>query len=101
MSNNLLSVAFASGDFWRPLDRGRDVAESHNIAGKSRRRSVNPVGDDLDMWEHRLESDIGENSSIRETEREALIKSRWGRLVQAARNGHRNTVPNHGWATFH
>ncbi len=36
------------------------------------------AGDDLDVWEHRLEEQIQTDSSVRETDREALIRARCG-----------------------
>jgi hypothetical protein len=36
------------------------------------------AGDDLDIWEHRLEEQIQADSSVRETDREALIRARCG-----------------------
>jgi putative restriction endonuclease len=36
------------------------------------------AGDDLDVWEHRLEEQIQADSSVRETDREALIRARCG-----------------------
>jgi putative restriction endonuclease len=36
------------------------------------------VGDDLDVWEHRLEERIATDESIRETVREAIIRARRG-----------------------
>ncbi len=35
-------------------------------------------GDDLDVWEHRLEEKIAADDSIRETDREAIIRARRG-----------------------
>jgi putative restriction endonuclease len=36
------------------------------------------TGDDLDVWEHRLEEKIAADDSIRETDREAIIRARRG-----------------------
>jgi putative restriction endonuclease len=36
------------------------------------------VGDDLDVWEHRLEKKVEEDNTIPETDREALIRARRG-----------------------
>lgn len=42
-------------------------------------RNVKPVpADDLDAWERKLEQDLVNNSTIRETERMALIRARNG-----------------------
>lgn len=47
----------------------------------------NPIiaSDDLDVWEHRLEEQIQSDSSVRETDREALIRARAGRARRMAR----------------
>jgi len=37
-----------------------------------------PVGDDLDVWERRLEQRISTDTSIRDTDREAIIRARRG-----------------------
>jgi putative restriction endonuclease len=36
------------------------------------------TGDDLDVWEHRLEQQIETDASVRETEREAIVRARRG-----------------------
>jgi hypothetical protein len=36
------------------------------------------TGDDLDVWEHRLEERVASDTSIRETDREAIIRARRG-----------------------
>lgn len=36
------------------------------------------TGDDLDVWEHRLEDRVAADASIRETDREAIIRARRG-----------------------
>jgi putative restriction endonuclease len=41
--------------------------------------TVKPVpADDLDFWEHKLELDIASDSTVRETERQAIIRARVG-----------------------
>ena len=40
---------------------------------------VTPVAfDDLDFWEHKLESEVASNSTVSETERQAIIRARIG-----------------------
>jgi putative restriction endonuclease len=36
------------------------------------------TGDDLDVWEHRLELDVEADTSLRETDREAIVRARRG-----------------------
>jgi putative restriction endonuclease len=50
-------------------EQGGSVAFAENRMG---------VGDDLDVWEHRLEEKIATDESIRETVREAIIRARRG-----------------------
>jgi putative restriction endonuclease len=37
-----------------------------------------PTGDDLDVWEHRLEEQVQSDASVRETDRDAIIRARRG-----------------------
>jgi hypothetical protein len=39
------------------------------------------TGDDLDVWEHRLEERVAADTSIRETDREAIIRARRGQGI--------------------
>jgi putative restriction endonuclease len=39
------------------------------------------TGDDLDVWEHRLEQQVEKDRSIRETDREAIIRARRGQGI--------------------
>jgi hypothetical protein len=39
---------------------------------------VQPLGDDLDAWEHRLEAQVESDPRVRETEKEALVRARRG-----------------------
>jgi HNH endonuclease len=53
---------------------GQEVAPIAQAA-----RSVKPVpADDLDLWERKLEQDLANDSTIRETERTAIIRARNG-----------------------
>jgi putative restriction endonuclease len=53
---------------------GQEVATLSSIA-----QTVKPVpADDLDYWEHKLELEIISNSSVRETERLAIVRARVG-----------------------
>jgi len=53
---------------------GQEVATLSSIA-----QTVKPVpADDLDYWEHKLELDIVGDSSVRETERLAIVRARVG-----------------------
>ena len=40
---------------------------------------VQPLGDDLDAWEHRLEAQVDVDPHVRETEKEALVCARRGK----------------------
>ena len=55
----------------RPFMAAADVP-----AGVAEARIV--TGDDLDVWEHRLEERVASDMSIRETDREAIIRARRG-----------------------
>ena len=55
----------------RPLIFAAEAAQTPDIA-----RPV--AGDDLDVWEHRLEERVAADSSIGETDREAIIRARRG-----------------------
>jgi hypothetical protein len=39
------------------------------------------TGDDLDVWEHRLEERVASDTSIMETDREAIIRARRGQGI--------------------
>jgi predicted restriction endonuclease len=53
---------------------GREVAPLAHAA-----QNVKPVpADDLDFWEHKLEQDIRNDSTVRETERQSIIRARVG-----------------------
>jgi len=39
------------------------------------------IGDDLDVWEHRLEERVSANTSIKDTNREAIIRARRGQSL--------------------
>jgi HNH endonuclease len=39
------------------------------------------TGDDLDLWEHRLEQDVETDTSLRETDREAIVRARRGQGI--------------------
>lgn len=36
------------------------------------------LGDDLDVWDYRIEEQLSADSSVRETDQEALIRARRG-----------------------
>ncbi len=40
-----------------------------------------PVADDLDVWERRLEEKVQSDTSVRETDREAIIRARCGQGI--------------------
>ena len=43
--------------------------------------NVMPVADDLDVWERRLEEKVQSDTSVRETDREAIIRARCGQGI--------------------
>jgi hypothetical protein len=53
---------------------GREVADIALLA-----RGMKPVpADDLDLWESRLEQELITDSTVRDTERQAIIRARSG-----------------------
>lgn len=55
----------------RPLISAAEVA-------RSTQGQRTTTGDDLDVWEHRLEERVASDTSIRDTDREAIIRARRG-----------------------
>lgn len=47
----------------------------------SPRSNLIPVADDLDVWERRLEEKVQSDTSVRETDREAIIRARSGQGI--------------------
>jgi hypothetical protein len=59
------------------------------------------TGDDLDVWEHRLEERVAADMSIDETDREAIIQSpAWAGAVQTASDGDRAATPDYEGRKF-
>lgn len=53
------------------IKQGQAVSETEH-------GGVQPLGDDLDAWEHRLETQVEADSRVPETEKEALVRARCG-----------------------
>lgn len=53
------------------IKQGQAVSETEH-------GGVQPLGDDLDAWEHRLEAQVEADSRVPETEKEALVRARCG-----------------------
>jgi putative restriction endonuclease len=54
------------------------------------------TSDDLDYWEHKIESGIESDVSINPTDREAIIRARRGQGLFKQCDGNRTRLPHHG-----
>ncbi len=66
------------GEEARPFISAADIA-----AGAAGDRMM--AGDDPDVWEHRLEERVASDTSIRDTDREAIIRARRGGACLSSR----------------
>jgi hypothetical protein len=56
-------------------------AEAHALIGSVAVGAPMQTSDDLDMWEHKIESDIERDSTIPATDREAIVRARCGQGI--------------------
>jgi hypothetical protein len=60
---------------------GNEARSMLAIADAEKANAVQGVGDDIDAWEHRLETQIEADGSVLETEKQMLIRARRGQGV--------------------
>jgi predicted restriction endonuclease len=55
------------------------ITKSADVAPQANREMI--LGDDLDVWERRLEEQVQSDTSVRETDREAIVRARCGQGI--------------------